>query len=130
MLLSELLVSNFQRCWTLECELLVTGWVACNRLPVLVKSPTSGRRNPTGSRSWFFPWLGTRFPHKILCIHYFLHICLPLCPDQVARSIRLPDLWKFGKNTIHPPLVSCTLKLTHTHTKRQFKCTEITRVYS
>ena len=39
----------------------------------------------------------------IFCI--FAYYCFQ---DQAARSIRLPDLRKFGKNTIHPPLVSCT----------------------
>ena len=52
------------------------------------------------------------FPRKNLRVHYFSHICLLLCRDQAIRSTRLPNLRKFGKNTIHPPLVSCTLKLT------------------
>jgi len=52
------------------------------------------------------------FPRKNLCVHYFPHICLLLCPNQAARSTRLSDLRKFDKNTIHPPLVFSTLKLT------------------
>jgi len=40
---------------------------------------------------------------------YFPHICLLLFPRSSCKINCLPDLQKFGKNTIYPPLVSCTL---------------------
>ena len=78
-------------------------------LPVLVKC-----ENPTGGRSWFFILVGHKVFHiKILVFIIFRIICLLLNQEQPVSKISLTDcLRKLGKNTIHPPLVSCTLKST------------------
>ena len=77
-------------------------------LPVIVKC-----ENPTGGRSWFFTLVGHKvFSRKNSCVHYFPHY-LPTVVSKSVNKISLTDcLRKLGKNTIHPPLVSCTLKST------------------
>jgi len=47
------------------------------------------------------------FHVKIAVFFYFPHICLLLFPGSGGKINRVPDLRKFGKNTIHPP--SCVL---------------------
>ena len=52
------------------------------------------------------------FPRKIFCVHYF-SLYLPTAVSRSVSKINQTDCSrKFDKNTIHFPLVSCTLKST------------------
>ena len=52
------------------------------------------------------------FPHKNSCLLYFPHY-LPTIESRSVSKISLTNCSrKLGKNTIHPPLVSCALKST------------------
>ena len=77
-------------------------------LPMIVKC-----ENPTGGRSWFFTLVGHKVFHvKILVFFIFPHY-LPTMESRSVSKISLTDCSReLGKNTIHPPLVSCTLKST------------------
>ena len=62
-------------------------------------------------RSFYLSWAQV-FHVKNSCVHYFPHY-LPTVVSTSVSKISLTDcLRKLGKNTIHPPLVSGTLKST------------------
>ena len=63
-----------------------------------------------GGRSWFFTLVGHKVFHvKFLC-SLFSHY-LPTVESRSGGKINQSDCSrKLRKNTIHPPLVSCTLK--------------------
>jgi len=60
------------------------------------------------------------FPHKNSCVLYFPHY-LPIIVSRSVNNISLTDCSrKLGKNTIHPSLVSCTLKSTELLSNREY----------
>ena len=88
-------------------DIVTCNWVSyfVTDLPLLVK-----RENPTGGRSWFFLGWAQGFSRKNSCVLYFPYY-LPTIESSSVSKISLTDCSrKLGKNTIHPPLVSCTLK--------------------
>ena len=69
--------------------------------------------NPTGGRSWFFNLVGHKVFHvKILVFIIFPHYLSTVVSRSVSKISLTDCLRKLGKDTIHPPLVSCTLKST------------------
>ena len=51
-------------------------------------------------------------PRKISCVLYFPHYLLTIESRSVSKISLIDCSRKLGKNTIHPPLVPCTLKST------------------
>ena len=63
-------------------------------------------------RGFYLGW-AQDFPRKNSCVHYF-PLYLPTAVSRSGRKINQTDCSrKLGKNTIHPPLVPCTLKATY-----------------